>query len=255
MCATLIKIADQAALVAGSESIQEIVGFRSTASLASVMLAVLAFDLTIVVVLIAMRSQESQQRVFLAQTRLPPELTLAVGSEWHAFLSHLWATGQGTLEQATRPPLRTCVRTCLRSCAPASTLAASHRSDITHMRAAADQAAVIKRQLQTLLPGIHTFLDGDQETCSRPQDLAPHHHIAACTQPRPAPCARGRVAPARIALALQSTTSMIYGSSKLTCTVRSASSSSSHRHAHAPQITHVGPLPSRRSMCLARPVQ
>jgi hypothetical protein len=112
MCATLIKIADQAALVAGSESIQEIVGFRSTASLASVMLAVLAFDLTIVVVLIAMRSQESQQRVFLAQTRLPPELTLAVGSEWHAFLSHLWATGQGTLEQATRPPLRTCAHAC-----------------------------------------------------------------------------------------------------------------------------------------------
>ena len=93
-----------------------------------------------------------------AHTMEPPELLLGENERYHIFLcpSHLTQT-------RTKPPDPFQPRI------PKRTIACGRRSHI--WSTGQDQCAVIKRQLQLLLPGIIVFLDVDDLRAPRAQNL------------------------------------------------------------------------------------
>ena len=132
------------------ELTQRVLGFSSTDSIVSMMLA---FTVSMLILLAgsAVHSLHSEERMpilLLKETRLAPKLTHAAGQKWMLFISHIWDTGQDQ------------VCSCL-VCQPGWGEPAQARFPSYF------QAAAIKRQLQRMLPGIAVFLDVDECAASR----------------------------------------------------------------------------------------
>ena len=74
----------------------DILGFSSLDPLVNAMLVLLGVLLLAfaIGVILAFRSATRVQKIQLAETRTPPELTVTMGLTWHLFNSHIWSTGQ-----------------------------------------------------------------------------------------------------------------------------------------------------------------
>ena len=83
---------------------QRVLGFSSTDSIVSVMLA---FTVMMLLVLTAaavhtLRSEERMTILMLKETRQPPKLSLVRGQRWMLFNSHIWSTGQDQAREFQR---------------------------------------------------------------------------------------------------------------------------------------------------------
>eukprot|EP00966_Prymnesium_polylepis_P068398 1588815-Prymnesium_polylepis.1 len=106
---------------------------------------------------------KSMQVLRLVSSREVPDLELAIGMQYHVFLSHIWSSGQ----------VKDCIsRSCSSPQYPASLPFENPVPLASHLifpLLGQDQTANIKRMLQLLLPGANIFLG------------SPHFHLQCQT--------------------------------------------------------------------------
>jgi len=123
-------------------------GFESSNSIVAAILtfAFVAVGTVLLVIYVLIAKEKRVATVRELRTDKVPELTLELGLAYHAFLSHVWSSGQDQCAVTKQYPSGN------------PTYRTSHVPFRIH------RCAVIKRQLRFLLPGIRVFLDVDDLT-------------------------------------------------------------------------------------------
>ena len=111
--ASVVKIFDEIEVQASHMVATSIMGFESSASIVAAILtfAFLAVGTVLLVIYVLIAKEKRVATVRELRTDKMPELTLELGLAYHAFLSHVWSSGQDQCAVTTSSILAATLRT------------------------------------------------------------------------------------------------------------------------------------------------